>query len=178
MTPPFIRRNIFGLNFFSAVLVLTILFLASGCDTKQGVKIGDTAPGFSGTDINGEFVSLSQAKGKVVVLYFWTNSCCGGRLKLLEPYYVKNKDKGLTILAINVGDTKETVESYVRSNALTFSFQADEHRMISNQYGVFGFPTIFVLDRRGVIREKILGSIPSEKLEKLVSGCLNIKPQQ
>ncbi|RII29238.1 MAG: TlpA family protein disulfide reductase [Geobacter sp.] len=163
--------------YLRVILVLVTLSVAVGCDTKQGVKIGDTPPGFSGTDITGEFVSLSQFKGKVVVLYFWTNSCCGDRLKLLEPFYRENKQRGLAVLAINVGDTKETVESYVKNNTLTFSFQTDEHKMISGHYGVFGFPTIFILDRNGVIREKILGNIPEDKLEKLIQRQFDIQKQ-
>ena len=160
--------------FFRWLLALLMpLLLAAGCDKKQGVRTGDTAPSFSGTDISGQFFSLGQTRGKVVVLYFWSSSCCGDRLKQLEPFYAANRHRGLTVLAINVGDTRERVAAYVRSNALTFSFQIDDHRMVANQYGVYGFPTIFLLDRNGVIRKKIVGNIPHGALERLVSDCLS-----
>ena len=155
-------------NFLIAISVLAGLVFSSGCDEKLGVKIGETPPGISGNDIHGEFVSLNQFKGKVVVLYFWTNSCCADRLKLLEPFYSQNKDRGLAVLAVNVGDSKEIVESYAKNNGLTFTLQTDERAMTSRQYRVFGFPTIFILDRNGIIREKILGDIQTAKLEKLV----------
>ncbi len=176
--PPFKSLNRFLPNFFRILFVLTLLSFLVGCEKRQGLKIGDSPPGFSGTDINGEFVSLSQFKGNVVVLYFWTNSCCGDRLKLLEPFYRRNKDRGLTVLAINEGNAKETVESYAKSNTLTFSFLTDDHKMISGRYGVFGFPTIVILDRNGIIRGKIRGAVEIAKLEKLVSDCLDSKPQQ
>lgn len=172
MKLPFTGPTMFKSNFLMVLLLIAIA-CSFGCDEKRGVKLGDTPPGFSGTDINGEFVSLGQLKGKVVVLYFWTNSCCGDRLKLIEPFFGKNRDRGLAILAINVGDTDETVESYAKSNALTFSLLTDEHRMFSRQFGVLGFPTIFILDRNGVIREKILGDIQPARLEKLVSNQLD-----
>lgn len=172
MMPPFNGTCRLGLNFLRITVVLVALAFSLGCDKKQGVKIGDTPPDFSGTDISGEFVGPRQVKGKVVVLYFWTDSCCGERLKLLEPFYRRHRDRGLAVLAINVGDSRETVESYVRETALPFSFQTDDHKMLSGRYGVFGFPTIFVLDRNGVIREKILGNIPPAKLEKLVTQYL------
>lgn len=162
-------------NFLMAILVLASFAFSSGCDQKQGVKIGGTPPEISGNDIHGEFVSLNQFKGKVVILYFWINSCCGERLKLLEPFYRQNKQRGLAVLAVNVGDTKEIVESFAKTNGLTFTLQTDERAMTSRQYGVFGFPTIFILDRNGIVREKILGDIKIEKLERLVVRQFNIQ---
>jgi peroxiredoxin len=153
-------------------LLLASLAFSSGCNEKQGVKTGDKPPGISGTDIHGEFVSLNQFKGNVTVLYFWTKSCCGERIKQLEPYYSMNKHKGLAILAINVGNTREIVESYAKNNGLTFMLQTDERSMTSREYGVFGFPTIFILDREGIIRNKILGDIDTMQLEKVVAQYL------
>jgi peroxiredoxin len=158
----------------TAASMAAMLSFVSGCDQKQGVKVGDTPPGFSGTDLAGEYVSLGQFKGKVVVLYFWVNTCCGDNLKLLEPFYSKNEPRGLAVLAINSGDAQEVVQSFAKRNRLTFSLQADEHKMVSAQYGVFGYPTIFILDRNGVIREKILGGIANDKLESLVERQLKV----
>ena len=156
------------------VILISIVSLA-GCDTRQGVKIGDNPPAISGADIHGNFVSLNQYKGKVVIIFFWTNSCCGDRVILLEPFYQKNKDKGLSLLAVNVGDSKEIVESYTKSNSLSFTFKTDEHAMTSTQYGVIGFPTTFILDRNGIVREKILGDIQPEKLQALVARQFKIQ---
>src|SRR5664279_2903919 len=89
-------------NFCRAVVVLVCLVFFTGCDASREVRTGEIPPEISGTDIHSEYISLRQLKGKVVILYFWTNSCCGEKLKLLEPYYLRNKDKGLEILAINV----------------------------------------------------------------------------
>jgi peroxiredoxin len=172
MKPLFKCSKISRPDFFIAILVMASLAFSSGCDEKQGVKTGDTPPGISGTDVHGDYVSLNQFKGNVIVLYFWTKSCCGERIKQLEPYYSINKHKGLAILAINVGNTREIVESYAKDNGLTFTLQTDERAMTSREYGVFGFPTIFILDRDGVIRKKILGDIDTLQLEKLVAHYL------
>ena len=156
----------------AAVVLLASLAFSSGCEEKKPVGVGEKPPGISGTDIHGEFISLNQFKGNVVVLYFWKNTCCGDRLKRLEPYYSRNKNKGLTVLAINVGDTRENVESYARNSGLTFTLQTDERAMTAREYGVFGFPTIFILDREGTIRKKVLGDIDAAQLEKLVAHYL------
>ncbi len=149
------------------LLLFATLAVFTGCEQKEPGKVGGKAPGISGVDIHGEYVSLSQFKGKVVVLIFWTKSCCGEKIKELEPYYKLNRDKGLAILGINENNSKEIVESYSKANGLTFSMQTDEMGMAAREYGVFGFPTVFIIDREGVIRKKILGDINIEQLNKV-----------
>ena len=171
------RLNIRAL--FVGAFLLALAVATTGCDTSQGGTVGGNPPEISDTDIHGEFVTLSKLKGKVVILCFWRNSCCSDRLKLMEPVYHQNKDNGLIVLAVNVGDTKESIESYAKKNNLTFTMLADEHGMISKQYGIFGFPTVLLIDRQGVIREKIPGDIPAARLEQLASVYLaNTAPQQ
>jgi peroxiredoxin len=157
-----------------SIIVLASLTIFTGCENKQGVKIGDAPPEISGKDIHGKNISLSQFKGKVVVLYFWKSSCCGDILKMLQPFQSGSKDKGLTVLAVNVGDSKETVESYERDYALTFTMLRDENSKLFKQYHLFGFPTIFILDKNGIVREKIQGDIQIERLEKLVVNQFKI----
>jgi len=156
-------------RFLMALVVLpAILACMAGCDVKPSGHTGEKAPEIAGTDLHGEPVSLGRLRGSVVVLCFWTNSCCGGRLKQLEPYYRQNMDKGLAILAINEGNAAENVDSYAKANGLTFTVQTDDGGMTAREYGVFGFPTIFIIDRKGIIRKKILGEIDPEQLDKLV----------
>lgn len=160
-----------------SISILASLFYFTGCEKKQLTKIGDTPPGISDIDIHGESITLSKLKGKIVVIYFWKNSCCGDSVKKLEPFYDKNKDKGLTILAVNVGDSKEIVESYAKNNSLTFVMLADEHSKLFNKYQVFGFPTIIILDKNGIVREKIHGDILIGQLQKLVEKHFNIQKE-
>ena len=168
MKLPFKGFKIISPFFWAAFFVLANLFFCTGCEKKQGVRIGDTPPVISGNDIHGEHVNLSKLKGKIFVIYFWTNSCCGDNLKKLEPYYRENKDKGLIVLAVNVGDSKEIVESYTKNNVLTFTMLTDEHAKLFKEYQAFGYPTIYILDKNGIVREKILGDIQTEKLQALV----------
>ena len=176
MTGENMRREVNGSsmgfpNLLAAISLLATLAVASGCDQPQGVKVG-APPSVSGSDIHGEYVTLDRFKGSVVVLYFWTNSCCADELKELQPFYGRNRQRGLAVLAINERDTKEIVESYAKRNGLTFTFQTDEHAMTANDFRIIGFPTIFILDRSGIVRERILGHIPIAQLEKLVSRYL------
>jgi len=162
-------------NLLSRVLVVLIALIVSGCDTKQDLKTGDSAPEFSVSDIRGERIGLSQYKGKIVALYFWRNSCCSDGLKRVEPLYRANRHNNFEIVAINGGDTKEAVASYAKSNGLTFTMVPDEQLMLVNQYHVIGFPTIFILDKHGLIREKIMGTVQTAQLENVLQRQFGIQ---
>lgn len=169
-------NNMLRHNSIRISLVFLVALFIFGCDTKKhDIKNGDTAPQFSAADVSGGTISLSQNKGRTVVLYFWINSCCGDSLKLVEPFYRANKRNNLEVIAINVGDTKEVVTSYAKSNGLTFPMLADEHSTIYKQYQVFGFPTIFIIDKHGIIRGKVLGNIQNAQLEKLIQHHIDIQ---
>jgi len=153
-------------------LLLALPISLTGCVENSVPKIGETPPGISCNDVNGEYISLNRLKGSVVLIYFWSSSCCGDRLKQHEPWFSLNKYKGLSFLAVNVGDKENSVRLFAMNNGLTFTMLTDEHKMISRQYGVVGVPTIFILDRNGVIRNKIVGDIDGAYLFKLVSRLL------
>jgi len=153
-------------------LLLSLPIFLYGCAEQSVPKTGETPPVISCNDVNGEYISLNRLKGSVVVIYFWSSSCCGDRIKQIEPWFNLNKDKGLSILAVNVGDEESRVRLFAVNNGLTFTMLTDEHKMISRQYGVVGFPTIFILDRKGVIRNKIVGDIEGAYLSKLAGRLL------
>jgi peroxiredoxin len=169
-TARFIARSL-------VVLSLGTTLGVAGCDAKKGVKAGDTAPDFSTSGTHGETISLSQYKGKIVVLYFWTNSCCGDRLKLVEPVYTRNREKGLEVLAIDVGDSREAIAAYGRDNGLTFPLLIDEQTKIFREYRLVGFPSIFLIDSHGIVRQVVLGDIQPADLERLIQRQFAIQKE-
>ena len=159
-------------KFYWVICFFCFVYMLSGCIDKPEPKSGETAPIISCNDIAGEYVNLSQLKNKVVVLYFWSSKCCGDKLKQLEPFYRQNKYNGLSILAIEVGGSKETVASFVKNNGLTFTNVTDDFDSLSRSYRVIGFPTIFIIDKKGIIQKRIIGDIQMEQLNRLVSPLL------
>lgn len=153
-------------RFFLFVFCLAIL--CSGCDRKM-VKVGEQPPAVSGKDINGNAVTLEALKGKVVVIYFWTNSCCGDTLKQdLEPLFRRNKDKGVAVIAVNELDGEQEVASLAANSKLTVPILVDAGSTLAKDFMVFAFPTAFILDRNGILRQKVLGQISASKLEQLI----------
>lgn len=149
--------------------MLLIFLTASACQEKRGVKIGDTAPAISGLDVRGTPVNSSTLKGKTVVVYFWTGSCCGENLKQLQPFYSRNKHRGFEIIAVNEIDSRDKILSYAADNGVTFPMLSDDRYMLFNAYNVVGFPTIIVLDKKGIVREKVLGDMKTANLQNLIA---------
>ncbi|QWV93949.1 TlpA family protein disulfide reductase [Geomonas oryzisoli] len=150
------------------ILVAACLAFLTGCESNVDTKVGALAPAIAGVDINAEPVNLHRLKGKVVVVYFWTDSCCGENVKQLEPLYQRYSHDQFAMVAIAELCSQKDVAAYARKNGITFTMLADEGANLLKQYRVLGFPTVFILDRNGIIREKILGAIQADTLRKLV----------
>ncbi len=176
---------------FTVFLLLTLLLL-SGCDnststtasapaqvtSKQGL-IGQTAPDFTLKDVSGQKISLSQYRGKVVILNFWATWCppCREEMPSMEALYQKYKERGLVILAVNVDDNGETaVKKFLHKTPYSFPIVLDTDNVSQHVYGVFRFPESFIIDREGTVVEKIIGgrdwnsSGASKMLDFLLNG--------
>jgi peroxiredoxin len=156
--------------------VLCFLFVVCtaliGCKETSVPKRGEVAPTISGNDVAGEYVNLNQLKGKVVVIYFWSSKCCGDKLKNLEPFYLQHKYDGLSVLAVEVGGSKEKIASFVHENKISFINLTDEYESLARSYRVIGFPTIFLIDKKGVLQKKVSGDLPVDQLSRLVTPLL------
>lgn len=154
--------------------IFTLLAFCAGCDSNVA-KVGEQAPPVSGKDIHGAPLSLAAVRGKVVVLYFWTNSCCGGSLKeSLEPVFQRNKDKGLAVIAVNEYNAPKEVASLAVKDRLSLPILLDSDSTWARDYLVFAYPTAFIIDHNGIVRQKILGQVSAAKLEQLVLKQLEI----
>lgn len=133
---------------------------------------GRVAPGISGNDVSGEYFSMAQQKGKIVVLYFWSRKCCGYSLRLLEPLSQKYGYRGLSVVGIEAGSATSDVLSFVKQSGISFVNLTDDHSMLIRTYQVAGFPTIFLIGQDGTVQRKISGEIRPEQLEKLIAQLL------
>jgi len=118
------------------------------------------APLFSLKDLNGNQVSLSDYKGKPVLLFFWATWCvaCKEDMVLLEKFSEGKRDR-LTIFTIVIdGERKERVKRIVKQYKITLPVLLVLKEKILDHYGVWGWvPVSFVIDREGLIVGKIVG---------------------
>ncbi|HJV66952.1 MAG TPA: TlpA disulfide reductase family protein [Geomonas sp.] len=169
------RRWLPAAGLLPLLLLLAGLLSLWGCESKKSLMTGDPAPDFSAPEVAEKTFTLSQQRGKVVVLYFWRASCCSDHLKLVEPLYRTYRNSKVEVVAINAGDPVEKVAAFAQGAGLSFPIVTDQQLEIFNRYHVLGFPTVFIIDQQGTIRNKILGEVSNQALEKLIRRRLEIQ---
>jgi peroxiredoxin len=119
-----------------------------------GPEVGNLAPDFTLTTLDGEQVSLSQYRGKVVMVNFWQSSCssCENEMPHLQATYEKWPRDKLEILAISVGERAAFVQSFVDRQGLPFPVLLDSDEAVSEIYQISRFPTTFLINADGIIK--------------------------
>lgn len=173
------------LLFFSCVAVFclfntAVFALGAGGGVSQvtRARVGSVAPDFTLEDVNGKSVSLSQYKGKVVVLNFWATWCppCRAEIPSMEKLNNIMKGKDFVILAVNIEeDGRDRVKAFLEQNAHSFPVLVNGGDVGEQKYGVFQYPETFILRPDGVVVEKVIGMIDwsSPKVVSLINFLIN-----
>ena len=111
-------------------------------------------------DLEGKSIKLSSLKGKVVFLNFWATWCgpCRTEMPSMQRLYERFKDQGLEILAVDLQEDKATVQSFVKELGLTFKVLLDTKGTVGAQYAARAIPTTYLLDRKGFVFARMVGS--------------------
>ncbi len=109
----------------------------------------------------GESVSLDQYKGKVVLLNFWASWCkpCVEEIPSLVRLNEKLKKTDFQILTINVGESKQQINEFMKKVAFDLPILLDESGTAVKDWGVYAYPSNFLLDKNGTIRYAYRGAL-------------------
>ena len=139
----------------------------NGSEVQFGASKGDTAHDFYLEDMDGNFVSLSDFRGKKVFLSFWTSWCphCQAEMPHLQEFAEENED--VVVLGVNVTSSEsslDNVKGFVDEFGLTFPnlYGTDD---ITNLYDVEFLPTSYFIDSNGVVNESVIGTVTKDILE-------------
>ena len=137
------------------------------------VRVGDAAPVFQTVDLAGTATSLQDYRGRVVVLNFWATWCppCRVEMPELDAYQAEMGDR-VAILGIDMGDPPGAISPFVRQYGLRFPILLDETGAIAASYGVTGLPTSLIVDRTGIVRERVTGAMTRDTLARRVERLL------
>lgn len=138
--------------------VLAVAAPGQAQDDGGPVSIGSPAPDLRLTTLAGESKSLSQYRGKVVLVNFWASWCpyCREEMPSMDRLLRSFPKGDLVILAVNV--EKRIPEKYRRA-PVSFDFLSDASGQVQQRYGANRLPDTFIVDRKGVIRQRVTGGI-------------------
>ncbi|WP_274651927.1 peroxiredoxin family protein [Paenibacillus humicola] len=143
-------------------------------DPDEGIEKGQHAPDFSLTDLEGRPVRLSDFKGKKVLINFWATWCppCRVELPHMQKFYEDYESKGTVILGVNLTPTErnaDSIRTFVREQGLSFPIVLDPEGDVMDTFQVMAYPTTYLLDSEGVIREKFQGAISYDIMKDAVA---------
>ena len=159
--------------------VPVILLLAYGfwTDPKSipSPLVQKAAPDFRLAGFEGKEVSLAGLKGTPVVLNFWASWCypaCYEEAPLLESTWRKYKDQGLMVVGVDIQDKEPNAREFIKQFSFTFPNGPDPGSKVSIDYGVYGVPETFFIDRQGRIAYKHVGALSPVLMEEQVQALL------
>ena len=139
--------------------------------------INTPAPAFRLMDLEGTAHSLAAYQGKVVLLNFWATWCgpCKVEMPAMEALYQAFRSQGLEILAVSVDQQGAAVtRPFKEAMGLSFPILHDSDYQVGLTYGARTLPMTYVIDRQGVIRQRVFGARDwnSQEARKLMSELL------
>ncbi|UCD77912.1 MAG: TlpA family protein disulfide reductase [Desulfobacterales bacterium] len=120
------------------------------------------APDFTLPGLNGRLVSLSDYRGKVVVVNVWATWClpCVEEMPSLEKLYREFKDENFEILAVSIDSGGiAAVAPFMKTHGLTFPALIDTQASIRDSYKITGVPETFIIDKKGILVKKVIGPL-------------------
>ena len=168
--------------FIGLVLLTALTALPAFDGWSMGSRVptvGMQAEDFRLADLEGKQQSLSQYRGKIVLLNFWATWCkpCTTEMPAMQTTYDKLRDKGFVVLAINELEDDARVREHIKQYGHTFPVLMDHDNKVANQFGVVGLPVSVFIDQEGRVQEYIKGGLLTEqRIEETVARIQKQQP--
>ncbi|MBL4614909.1 MAG: TlpA family protein disulfide reductase [Magnetovibrio sp.] len=146
-----------GIGFVMVALMTTGVMAKQALNPMAGKPM---APDFKLKNLDGQFQSLSDFKGKVVIINFWATWCppCRAEMPSMQRAWEKIQDKGVMMLAIHVGGNEDKIWSFVGDYELDFTVLIDAKSRVADAWPMQGLPSTFVIDPQGRIIYRAIGA--------------------
>lgn len=173
------ERNRNRLILFGAILIFIAGTVFSFRKTQtdnlkvaaEGLPMGD----FKLTDVNGQTVSPQDYRKGPLLINFWATWCphCRDEMPLLQAYYEAYRSSGLTILAVNCGDTQSETANFVNQYNLSFPVGLDRDRQITYRLGIRSLPTSILVGIDGVVKVIHVGSWTKDSIQAEITPLID-----
>lgn len=161
-------------NLLSRIMaVVVVLFLLGACSKGNAASIGENAPDFTLTDINGKQVSLMDFKGQVVILNFFASWCPPCRQEIPDFIELQKQygDQGFSVVGVALVSL-EDAKSFAAKTKINYTILVDDGK-VSGIYGpIRSIPTTFIIGRDSRIAKMYIGARTKDVFEKDIKELL------
>ncbi len=157
-------------------LLLLLALLGWGLyKSQQGQVKRGAAPDFTLTGFDGRTVTLSQLRGKVVIINYWASWCppCREEAAYLEQTWRKYKDQDVVFIGVDYADTENEARAYIKEFDITYVNGPDLGTKIAQAYNIQGVPETFYVDKKGQLHGLNVGPLKSPELDNKIDELLS-----
>ncbi|OQY36241.1 MAG: hypothetical protein B6I38_00035 [Anaerolineaceae bacterium 4572_5.1] len=175
------RRRILFIGILALGLAWTLFSADKSGSTTAGLipapQKGFLAPDFTLETLDGESVTLSDLRGRAVLVNFWATWCppCRAEMPAFQQAYQDYEEQGFVIVAVNttLQDNPADIAAFIEEFGLGFPVVLDSDGAINRLYQARSLPTSFFIDKEGIISEVVIGGPIAEalirsKIEELI----------
>ncbi|MGH7885237.1 MAG: TlpA family protein disulfide reductase [Thermodesulfobacteriota bacterium] len=142
--------------------------------------VGKPAPEFTLITFDGNSISLSDYRGKAILVNFWASWCnpCKEEAPALEKFYKNLADENVEFLAVNVLDDRKSAEKYLTLFGGSFPNAYDTNNKIHLDYGVEGVPETFFISPDGIVTDKYRGPLSEKLIKEFIKRALTYNDEK
>ena len=134
------------------------------------IAIGLEAPDFTLVNLNGDEVSLSDYRGKIVLVNFWATWCHWCDVEMPDLNNLDNENEDVVVLGVNVMEDEKTVRDYIEEGGYEFEVVFDNEGEIATTYLVDGLPNSYFIDKEGILQLRFPGMMTAEQMSDVVNA--------
>lgn len=140
--------------------IAVLIWVVYDAVNEKVVVVGDEAPQFEIRTDQGATITRSSFGGKLLVLNFWATWCppCIEEIPSLDQLQKQFKDSGLVVLGVSMDQNENAYKQFLARTKVAFQTARDPGASISSSYGTFKYPETYIIDSRGKVVEKVIGS--------------------
>jgi cytochrome c biogenesis protein CcmG/thiol:disulfide interchange protein DsbE len=162
------------------LIIIAVVWFASGRSDQGALQsvaeVNRPAPAFTLSTLDGKQISLSDYRGKVVMLNFWYTKCppCREETPALQHVYQQLADKGLVILGVNVRQNEQPgaagdqdIRNFAKQFGVTYPIVIDSDRSVATAYQIYPLPTSIFIDPNGQERYRSFSTVTAQDVERI-----------
>jgi DsbE subfamily thiol:disulfide oxidoreductase len=148
--------------------------VGTGAATRGIADVGDEAPSFTLPTLKGGALTLSELRGRPVVVNFWASWChpCREEFPLLADALAEHKRDDLAVVGVTYQDIESDARRFVEEMDAAWPQAVDDGGSVARSYGVRAIPLTFFVDADGRVADRVIGFSTEEALDRSLATIL------